>query len=105
MILRRLAESIREQNWFTVLLEVLIVVIGIFVGLQVDDWNRARIEQDEESEYLARLADDLRESIEGTKFDIDWMSKTARLGNNVMQSLEACDLPKDQENDFKPKAQ
>lgn len=100
MILRRLAESIRAQNWFTVLLEVLIVVIGIFVGLQVDDWNRARIQQDEESEYLARLADDLRESIEGTKFDIDWMSKTARLGNNVMQSLEACDLPKEQEDDF-----
>jgi hypothetical protein len=37
MILRKLAESIRQQNWFTVLVEILIVVIGIFVGLQVDD--------------------------------------------------------------------
>ena len=43
MILRRLAESIRKQEWFTVVLEVLIVVVGIFIGLQVDEWNRARV--------------------------------------------------------------
>ena len=59
MILRKLAESIRQQNWFTVLVEILIVVIGIFVGLQVDDWNRTRIQLSEESEYLTRLSDDL----------------------------------------------
>jgi len=35
----------REQNWFTVVLEILSVVIGIFIGLQVDDWNERRKEQ------------------------------------------------------------
>ncbi len=30
MILRRLTESIRRQDWFTVALEVLIVVLGVF---------------------------------------------------------------------------
>jgi len=39
MILHRLAEGVRAQNWFTVIVEVLIVVVGIFLGLQVDDWN------------------------------------------------------------------
>ena len=43
MILRRLAEGIREQNWFTVVLEVLIVVVGIFIGLQVDDRNKGAV--------------------------------------------------------------
>ena len=33
MILRRLADAIREQNWLTVVLEVLIVVVGILIGL------------------------------------------------------------------------
>ena len=42
MILRRLGNALREQNWFTVVLEVLIVVVGIFFGLQVDDWNERR---------------------------------------------------------------
>ena len=30
MILRRMANGIRHQDWFTVVLEVLIVVVGIF---------------------------------------------------------------------------
>ena len=35
MILRKLADAITAQNWFTVVLEVLIVVVGIFIGLQI----------------------------------------------------------------------
>lgn len=42
MILRRLAEGIQSQDWFTVLVEIMIVVVGIFLGLQVDDWNEER---------------------------------------------------------------
>ncbi len=33
MILHRLADAIRTQNWFMVLIEFVIVVVGIFVGL------------------------------------------------------------------------
>jgi hypothetical protein len=42
VILRRLANALTKQDWFTVLLEILIVVVGIFIGLQVDDWNEDR---------------------------------------------------------------
>jgi hypothetical protein len=55
VILRKLAEAIREQNWFTVLLEILIVVIGIFLGLQVDGWNELRKDRVKEGVYLERL--------------------------------------------------
>lgn len=59
MILRRLAEAVTEQNWFTVVLEVLIVVVGIFIGLQVDDWNTERIERQEITEFALALIKDL----------------------------------------------
>ncbi len=59
MILRRMANGIRQQDWFTVVLEVLIVVVGIFIGLQVDDWNEARKEQALARDYLARLIFDV----------------------------------------------
>ena len=39
MTLRRLADAFRDQSWFTVALEIMIVVIGIFIGLQVDGWG------------------------------------------------------------------
>jgi hypothetical protein len=64
MILRKLAEAIRKQNWFTVVLEILIVVIGIFLGLQANDWNQARQDRALELHYLARLQADLGNDLE-----------------------------------------
>ncbi|MEM5518641.1 hypothetical protein WNY37_16910 [Henriciella sp. AS95] len=45
MILQRLATSIRKQDWFTVLIETLIVVFGVFLGIQLGNWNEARQDQ------------------------------------------------------------
>lgn len=59
MVLRRLAEALRGQNWFMVVLEILIVVVGIFIGLQANDWNQARIDRAVEARYLERLQTDL----------------------------------------------
>jgi hypothetical protein len=42
MILRRIAEALRRQDWSTIVVEILIVVIGILIGLQVDGWNERR---------------------------------------------------------------
>lgn len=64
MILRRLSDAIHKQNWFTVAVEFVIVVVGIFVGLQIDAWNNVRNDRALEQEYLLRLADD-------TKWNID----------------------------------
>ena len=63
MILRRLADAITAQNWFTVVLEVLIVVVGIFIGLQVDDWNEQRKDRVRAQAYLGRIASDLQADV------------------------------------------
>jgi hypothetical protein len=55
MILRRISENLRSQNWFAVIVELFIVVIGVFMGLQVQDWNEVRKERIEERELLGRL--------------------------------------------------
>ena len=47
MIIRRLATSIREQDWVTVVIETLIVMFGVLLGLQVNNWNSARVERAE----------------------------------------------------------
>lgn len=59
MIIRRLADAIREQNWFTVIMEVLIVVVGIFLGLQVTEWNEDRKNRIAEAEFLQDLRNDI----------------------------------------------
>ena len=59
MILQRLATSIRKQDWFTVAIETLIVVLGVFIGLQVNNWNAARADRAEERQLLGRLGDEV----------------------------------------------
>jgi len=58
MIPRRLAKAIRSQNWFIVFIEVLVLVVGVFIGLQVDDWNQLRKDRVEERVYLEELLED-----------------------------------------------
>jgi hypothetical protein len=55
MILRRISKNLRSQNWFAVIVELFIVVVGVFMGLQVQDWNEVRKENIEERELLGRL--------------------------------------------------
>ncbi len=64
MILQRIAASLKKRDWGTVVLEVLVVVVGIFIGLQVDDWNDARKDRQAEHVYLTRLLDDLDKSLD-----------------------------------------
>src|SRR6056297_1170430 len=55
MILRQLTQALRRQDWGTVLVEILIVVLGVFIGIQVANWNEWRLERDLEWRYLTRL--------------------------------------------------
>jgi hypothetical protein len=66
MILRRFTKHIIAQNWFAVGLDVIVVVVGIFLGMQVADWNDSRKDRTLEIEYLGRLYDDMNGSISVT---------------------------------------
>ena len=70
MILRRVSEHIRKQNWFAVGLELTVVVVGIYIGLQADAWMSAKQDRDLEVEYLERLLSDMEESIAAQRSDI-----------------------------------
>ena len=60
MISRRIAEHVRSHNWFAVAVDFVIVVVGVFIGLQVQEWNTARQARARGGTYSARLTDDLR---------------------------------------------
>jgi len=59
MILRRVIAHFRKQEWTAIAIDFLIVVLGVFVGLQVNDWNEARKNRKDEHFFLARLHEDL----------------------------------------------
>ncbi len=59
MILRRAIANLRRRDWASVAIELLVVVIGVFIGLQVDNWNQSRHDAARARENLQRIETDL----------------------------------------------
>lgn len=60
MVIRRIREHAARANWFAVAVDLLIVVIGVFLGMQASYWNEVRVERQQGESYRARLIEDLR---------------------------------------------
>lgn len=92
MIQQKLATAINQHNWFSVTIEILIVVVGIFIGLQVDDWNEARKNGQVERRYLERIHADLAIDIASMQHGINLANKRREMGELLLQALDQPDL-------------
>lgn len=81
MILRRVVEHAKAQNWFAVMLDFFIVVMGVFVGIEVANWNQARQDRQEERRYYGQLLVDLR-------IDLETFSRTERLADQYDEAAQ-----------------
>ena len=63
--LQSIGESVRhrQQLDLAVGLDVIVVIVGIFLGLQVSDWNDERLERVEERAYLERFHSEVMTSL------------------------------------------
>ncbi len=59
MILRRVIAHFRKQEWTAIAIDFLIVVVGVFVGMQVNNWNAERGDRMRAREFLERIGADL----------------------------------------------
>lgn len=59
MLLRRVIEHLRKQEWTAIAIDFVIVVVGVFVGLQVSNWNEARANRGIVDRHLAEIVEDL----------------------------------------------
>lgn len=64
MVLRRLTASLKEQHWMTIVIELVIVIVGVFVGTQVSNWNEARLENLKTERMLSQLGPELQLDID-----------------------------------------
>lgn len=64
VILRRITDQVKTQNWVAVGVEFVIVVFGVFVGLQAQDWSTARAERVAEHAAIERLITEYRLNLE-----------------------------------------
>ena len=60
MILRRLTQSLKEQNWTAIWIEFILLVAGVLLAMQVNNWNQQRITDQQAAIYTKHLREDLR---------------------------------------------
>jgi hypothetical protein len=59
MILRRVIKHFRNQEWTAIGIDFMIVVFGVFVGIQVSNWNQAQTDRSLGEKFTERLKADL----------------------------------------------
>ncbi len=63
MILRRVIQHVKKQEWTAIWIDLVIVVVGVFIGIQVANWNEDRASRNSEVRHLEEIAEDLRADI------------------------------------------
>ena len=88
MILRRLTTNFRKQDWTAVMVELVIVVLGIFIGLQAQDWATAHAEQQRADLLLQQLRGDLDSERVKVKTYLDYQQVTAAYARTAIRGLQ-----------------
>jgi len=60
MIIKRIARFVRAQDWNAIVIEFVIVTAGVLMGIQVSNWNDARVEKARVQQQVASLGTELQ---------------------------------------------
>jgi hypothetical protein len=63
LIIRRIVESFRTRSFSVFAAELIIVIVGVFIGIQVSNWNDARQDRTRANSYLERIRADLESDL------------------------------------------
>lgn len=69
--------------------EIALIVIGILLALQIDQWNADRVDRQKEIEYLSSIGDGLRDDIERLEWLIEFNDSKQENLQKMMGLLES----------------
>lgn len=87
MRLRRVIVHLREQNWTAVALDLAITVVGVFIGIQVSNWNSERQDRQQSREVLIELRDEFKQFDITAKSLADFYSDSLKNQKVLLDSL------------------
>jgi hypothetical protein len=89
MFIRKLTGHVKDQNWFVVGLDFVIVVVGVFIGIQVANWNEARLEYQKETDALVDLRNELEASIVTTQAKVETYKQATEAGRRSLAFIQS----------------
>jgi hypothetical protein len=81
MPIRRIVEHVRIQNWVAIVLDLIVVVVGIFLAFQIDRWYDDRNLLAEVGGNLTALANEFNENR-------DLVEQAYEVHNHAAKSVE-----------------
>src|ERR1700730_726263 len=88
MIGRRGIGHLKNQQWTAFGIELVIVMLGVFIGIQVSNWNQERINSRQAANFAERLKADLREEDWGYQLLIAYNREVLANANRALAALE-----------------
>ncbi|MGH8122916.1 MAG: hypothetical protein ACREPT_09115 [Rudaea sp.] len=87
MIFRRFAGNLRKQDWTAVAVELVVVVVGVFIGLQASNWNDDRQTDAKAAIFTKSLTADLRDEAWGYQYQIDYYNDVLANAERTIDAL------------------
>ncbi|HMM57558.1 MAG TPA: hypothetical protein PKD77_08235 [Rudaea sp.] len=87
MILRRFTANLRRQDWTAVAVELVVVVIGVFLGVQASNWNEDRETNQKAAVFTERLKSDLREEAWGYAMQVGYFNQVLANAKSAADAL------------------
>lgn len=81
MLLRRVIKHFRNQEWTAIAIDFVIVVVGVFIGIQVANWNAARQDEQRAQAYLERISTDLETDIANYRNRMAFWNRVSQYGS------------------------
>ncbi len=88
MILHRFAEALKEQNWTSIWIEFVLLVAGVFLGIQVANWNEERERNQQSGIFSERLKADLLEEAWGYALVLEYNKDVLANIESVLADLQ-----------------
>lgn len=88
MLLRRITEHVIAQNWTAIAIDFVIVVVGVFIGIQVSNWNESRAFERREQVLLRELHGEVAQNLADAQSKGDAFLVGAKSARRVLDAID-----------------
>ena len=90
MLLRRVISHVRKQEWTAIGIDFLIVVVGVFIGVQIGNANQTRQQKQLYEESFDRAIVEIHTNIEALELDRETLKARLPVVQRALEDLRAC---------------
>lgn len=97
MLLRSITKHVKTQNWLAVALDFVIVVVGVYLGIQVNNWNVSRLDDERSRTIHERLISDFlaieSDALDALEYTVAGFLAVQTLANALIEDPASLALP------------